>query len=209
MVEGSVHVYDDGVGVDTGAVESVVSISLYTTAFPSLATAFLVDQLQPHLQYPSKTRAALSEQPGLSKCTDQGEANRPVRLPDAYLHPRLNNPSIQQCCNLQSHHRRDGNIRIDPSTGHHRPAVLPSPTVAAGVVPAFPSSKFPTRPSLHAQNTGFAGFPRYSALRHRLPRSPNGPGVLDLQELASKSQASVSPRPDPLIVHSLLHTLLP
>jgi hypothetical protein len=29
--------------------------------------------------------------------------------------------------------------------------------------------------------------------------------VLDLQELASKSQPSVSPRPDPLIVHSLLH----
>jgi len=48
------------------------------------------------LTHPSKTRAALSEQPGLSKCTDQGEANRPIRLPDAYVHPRLSNPSIQQ-----------------------------------------------------------------------------------------------------------------
>jgi hypothetical protein len=95
----------------------VSALLYYTTAVPSLATTF-PRSTNVNLTYPSKTRAALSEQPGLSKCTDQGEANRPVRLPDAYLHPRLiNHPSI--CLTIPSQTRRQ--YQIDPSTGHHRP----------------------------------------------------------------------------------------
>lgn len=73
MVEGSVHVYDDGVGVDTGAVESVVSISLYTTAFPSPATTtfLVVDQLQPHL--PTHPRH------GLPYPSSRASANAPTK----------------------------------------------------------------------------------------------------------------------------------
>jgi len=78
-------------GVDRGADRSLAP--LQNTAFPPLSNTFHVER-QPHLHSSTYPRhgLALSEKPGLSMhhSTDQGEANRPVRLLlDAYPHPRL------------------------------------------------------------------------------------------------------------------------
>lgn len=112
-----------------------------------------------------------SEQPGLTICTDQGEANRPVRFPDAYLHP---GSSTHRTIVSYHHERRrqPPNPYVHPSINPGIPALL-GPTVVTEHVQLSSSQEIQQDdPCMHKTIRLCAGFPRLSTLRHRLPRSP-------------------------------------
>lgn len=109
-----------------------------------------------------------SEQPGLTICTDQGEANRPVRFPDAYLHP---GSSTHRTIVSYHHERR----RQPPNPSIHQPG-HPRPTWAYGSDRTRPTLFFPgnpTRRSLHAQNN--QALCRISTLVHASAPAPTLP----------------------------------